>query len=143
MECCYGVLIILGLIFLYRLYGAIFLERLEDKDLVDLVGFEWKNIPTIQKEAIDIFSNSWGGPRPYPSIDTLTVRLSNLERQGFLTSREVPVKDGSGKPTTELEYKRTGKRFPVKKKRAYSFIPQWGFEGISRCLFILAFTILS
>lgn len=129
MECCYGIFFILGVIFVYWLYGILFLPRLGVWDIIEAVGFQWKDIDEIRDEILVVHSNKWGPPRPYPSTEYLEQMLPALVKRGYLERREVHSKPDE-KWFCKYEYRRTAKRRPVRVKVVHIFSPQLGYQGV-------------
>jgi hypothetical protein len=128
MRFAYVTLAILILSFAYWLTGHFLVKRIEDEELVDLIGYHWKDLSAIL-DLLDKFYNRSYLSRffQYPGVLSLIRKLNSLTKQGFLEKRTVE-RSMSGRYSIRLEYRRTGKSYPLKRKENRKLV--WETNGI-------------
>lgn len=124
----YSILAILIVSFAYWLIGHFLVKRIEDDELVDLIGYHWKDLITIFDLLNKFYDGSyWARFFQYPGVLSLTRKLNTLIKQGFLEKRTV-TRSVPGRYSVRLEYRRTGKRYPFKRKETRKLV--WETNGI-------------
>ena len=122
-QLCLGiVLLIIGPMLLYWLYGRVLLHHLTDEEILEVIGFDWKSVLEIQNELIATYSNKFGEPRPHLNSDFLYYKLTGWLNQGW-----VERTTESGGPTLNYlpipKYKCVRKRPPTKRVKREK--PSW------------------